>query len=368
MFIGRTDAEAETPILWAPDVKSRLIGKDPDAGKDWRREEKGMIEDEMVGWHHRLNGHGFGWTLGVGWWTGRPGVLWFMGLQRVRHDWASELNHEIERFGYKKEGSHGYSLRHMWILKTLCKVRDTNSWKVMKHMIYGKRPVQANPQRHTTVLQLRGGRGERGKSREWWLWGMGFLCGGTENTLKIKLWRWPYSYVSTLFFLLSRVRLFCDPLDCSPARLLRLWDSPGKNPGVGCHFLLPGNRPDPGIKPPSPAGGFFTTEPSGKFLLYPTWLQRAWGADAPQPPVTKRIWELAAAPGTQNFLRGGLWSKPGPTHAQGSHMKEPSHSLKGSRVQQHQRVRTKPEEARRKKMDPQQDDVLCGKSGHASPG
>ena len=66
MFIGRTDAEAETPILWPPDAKSWLIGKDPDAGKDWGQEKKGMTEDEMVGWHHWLNGHGFGWSPGVG--------------------------------------------------------------------------------------------------------------------------------------------------------------------------------------------------------------------------------------------------------------------------------------------------------------
>ena len=65
IFIRRTDAEAETPILWLPDVNNWLIGKDPDAGKDWGQEEKGMTEDEMVGWHHRLNGHGFGWTPGV---------------------------------------------------------------------------------------------------------------------------------------------------------------------------------------------------------------------------------------------------------------------------------------------------------------
>ena len=56
MFIGRTDAQAETPMLWPPDVKNWLIGKDPDAGKDWRQEEKGITEDEMIGWHHRLNG------------------------------------------------------------------------------------------------------------------------------------------------------------------------------------------------------------------------------------------------------------------------------------------------------------------------
>ena len=60
VFIGRTDAEAETPILWPPDAKHWLIWKDPDAGEDWRQEEKGMVEDEMIGWHHRLNGHGFG--------------------------------------------------------------------------------------------------------------------------------------------------------------------------------------------------------------------------------------------------------------------------------------------------------------------
>ena len=66
VFIGRTDVEAETPILWPPDAKSWLIWKDPDAGKDWRWEEKGMTEDEMVGWHHRLNGHEFEWTPGVG--------------------------------------------------------------------------------------------------------------------------------------------------------------------------------------------------------------------------------------------------------------------------------------------------------------
>ena len=63
---GRTGVEAETPILWPPDAKSWLIWKDPDAGKDWGQEEKGMTEDEMVGWHHQLDGHGFGWTLGVG--------------------------------------------------------------------------------------------------------------------------------------------------------------------------------------------------------------------------------------------------------------------------------------------------------------
>ena len=90
IFIGRTDVEAETPILWPPDAKSWLIWKDHDVGKDWRQEEKGMI-DEMVGWHHWLNGHEFGWTPGVG---GGQRSLACCGSwgHRVGHDWATELN------------------------------------------------------------------------------------------------------------------------------------------------------------------------------------------------------------------------------------------------------------------------------------
>ena len=66
IFIGRTDAEAEAPILWPPDVKNRLIWKDPDVEQDWRQEEKGMTEDEMVGWHHWFDGHKFEQAAGVG--------------------------------------------------------------------------------------------------------------------------------------------------------------------------------------------------------------------------------------------------------------------------------------------------------------
>ena len=66
VFFGRTDAKAETPILWPPYVKSWLIGKDSDAGRDWGQEEKGTTEKEMAGWHYRLDGHEFEWTLGAG--------------------------------------------------------------------------------------------------------------------------------------------------------------------------------------------------------------------------------------------------------------------------------------------------------------
>ena len=79
VFIGRTDVEAEAAILWPPHVKIWLIGKDPGAGTDWGQEEKGTTEDEMAGWYPQLEAHAFGWTPGVGLWTGRPGMLQFMG-------------------------------------------------------------------------------------------------------------------------------------------------------------------------------------------------------------------------------------------------------------------------------------------------
>ena len=89
VFFGRTDAEAETSILWPPDGKSWLIGKDLDAGKDWEQEKKGTTEDDMASLIQ--------WTWvwvdsGSRWWTGRPSVLRFMGSQRVGHNWATELN------------------------------------------------------------------------------------------------------------------------------------------------------------------------------------------------------------------------------------------------------------------------------------
>ena len=92
ILIGRTDDEAEMPILWPSDAKNWLIGKASDVGKDWRQDEKGMAEDEIVGWHNRLDGHKFEQALGVGRWTGKPGVLQSMGSQRVVHDWATDLN------------------------------------------------------------------------------------------------------------------------------------------------------------------------------------------------------------------------------------------------------------------------------------
>ena len=86
IFIGSIDA----PILWLPDAKNWLIGKEPDAGKGWRQEEKGRTEDEMAGWPHWPNGHES--SSGSWWWTGKPGVLQSLRWQRVTHDWLTEVN------------------------------------------------------------------------------------------------------------------------------------------------------------------------------------------------------------------------------------------------------------------------------------
>ena len=90
IFIGRTDVEAEIWILWPPDVKSWLTGKDPDAGRDWRQEEKGMTEEEMVGWHYGFNRHEFGWTLGVG--DGQGGLACWGSWGRKESDTTERLN------------------------------------------------------------------------------------------------------------------------------------------------------------------------------------------------------------------------------------------------------------------------------------
>ena len=90
LFTGRTDAEAETPVLWPPHAKSWLIGKDPDAGKDWGQEEKGKTEYETVGWHHQLNGHGFGWTPGVG--DGQGGLACCSSWGHKESDMTEWLN------------------------------------------------------------------------------------------------------------------------------------------------------------------------------------------------------------------------------------------------------------------------------------
>ena len=102
IFIGRTDAEAEDPILWPPDVKRWLIRKDPDAGKDWRQEEKGTTEDEVVWWHHRLSGLEFEQTLGYGEGQGSLACCCPCGRKELdMTEWLNNSNKEKEAIKWK---------------------------------------------------------------------------------------------------------------------------------------------------------------------------------------------------------------------------------------------------------------------------
>ena len=127
IFIGRTDAEAETPMLWQPVAKNWLIGKDPDAGKDWRQEKKGVTEDEMVGWHHWLNGHEFAQALGVG---DRQGSLvwcspWGCKSRTRLNDWT-ELNWTVSQVILM--------CSHCW--ETLIFSWSTADWETLIYMFH----------------------------------------------------------------------------------------------------------------------------------------------------------------------------------------------------------------------------------------
>ena len=114
LFIGRTNAEAEAPILWPPDVKSQLTGKDFDTGKDWGQEEKGAIEDEIIGWHYRINEHEFEQILGDSEGQGSLAVLQFMGSLRVGHNLVTEQQQQVK--GSKENERIWYLqiLKYLW--------------------------------------------------------------------------------------------------------------------------------------------------------------------------------------------------------------------------------------------------------------
>ena len=109
VFIGRTDVETETPILWPPDANSWLIWKDPDVGKDWRQEEKWTTEDEMVGWHHRLNGHEFEQVLQDGEGQGSLECCSPWG-RRVGHDWVTEQQQAVTLHPGEVQGCSGHQV------------------------------------------------------------------------------------------------------------------------------------------------------------------------------------------------------------------------------------------------------------------
>ena len=118
------DVEAETPILWPPDAKSWPIWKGPDAGKDWGQEEKGTTEDEMVGWHRQLNGHGFGWTPGVG--DGQGGLACWGSWGRKELDMTERLN--WLNWNRNELSSHAKTSRKL--KRTL--LREKSIWKAYR--------------------------------------------------------------------------------------------------------------------------------------------------------------------------------------------------------------------------------------------
>ena len=138
VFVGRTNVEAETPILWPPHAKSWLIGKDPNAWKDWGQEEKGTTEDEMAGWHHRLNGHGFGWTPGVG--DGQGGLACCVAKSWTR------LSNWTELKGIRSaKGGHVWQILHRLLRTSL---RSYHLSKYLKEMISVILPLGEEHSRH----------------------------------------------------------------------------------------------------------------------------------------------------------------------------------------------------------------------------
>ena len=135
IFIGRTDAEAETPILWSPDVKNRLTGKVPDAGKNWWQEEKGMTEDKMVGWHHWCDGHEFGqiWELVIdreAWRAAVPGVA---KSQTWLSNWTALIPEHVlkgllELYCWKMKSMKFFQKCIYFFFNTIYKVREYINW------------------------------------------------------------------------------------------------------------------------------------------------------------------------------------------------------------------------------------------------
>ena len=158
MFIRRTDAEAEVPILWPPDVKNRLIGKAPDAGKDWRW-EKGTTEDEMDGWMASQMWWTWVWThSGSWWWTGRPGVLQSLGSQSVEHNWMTELIWTKCWVEEAKQKRISRKLLYLYIVqkwaKLECIVRDENYIKSMENDKLWERERAVMRRGHRELVRL----------------------------------------------------------------------------------------------------------------------------------------------------------------------------------------------------------------------
>ena len=245
-FIWRTDVEAETPVLWPPDVKSWLIGKDPDAGKDWRQEEKGTTEDEMAGWHHWHNGRESEWTPGVG--DGQGGLACCGSWGCKESDTSEWLNWTIYELPCWLNGK-----------ESTCNAGDTGDGSSIPG--WGTSPGEGNGTHSSTfawetpwiveraVLQLIGSqvsdmiqpqniyevdskelRYSPGNSTQYSIMTYVGMSGHTYNWFTLLYtcnWHNSVNQLSTQS---------CSTLQ--PHGRLCPWDFPGENTGVGCHSLL----------------------------------------------------------------------------------------------------------------------------------
>ena len=178
VFFGRNDAKAETPIFWPPHAKSWLIGKDSDAGRDWRQEEKGTTEDEMAGWHHQLDGHKFGWTPGVG--DGQGGLACCNSQGRKESDTTERLNWtELNNYPICKTAKETQMYRTVfWTLWEKARV-GWSERKALKHVYYhmwNRSPVQVRCMRQSAQGWCTGMTQRDGMGREV---GGGFRMGNT---------------------------------------------------------------------------------------------------------------------------------------------------------------------------------------------
>ena len=141
IFVGRTDAEAEAPIFWPPDMKSRLIRKAPDAWKDWRQEEKGITEEGMVGWHHRLNGHEFEQTPGQG------NLAFWSSWGHKELDTTEQLNNN---YFYTKHCAAPGNLTFMWLLSYTYPKESVGIYSVQFSSVTQSCPILRNPMYRST--------------------------------------------------------------------------------------------------------------------------------------------------------------------------------------------------------------------------